>query len=1177
MSSLESCIKKAGKLLSREDAIEIRKLRNALVEKGTLTRDQANQQAVDNHLESLKAERFELVGDIEKAGGTMPKQDILPSKLAQQDMFGADLTKQGLADLERAKDKARNEGQEEVETGDEGDLFSESGKQLRLSVKDPFEREFVDARPEHPLAQTTKYGTVMQAAAEEKPKGIRRLMNWMKDTDNLGIEGALGAVPQTKLKDFVRYGMDAVGEYTKLIKRMDGFMNGLMEGHADLAKEWLKFNNGNRKIAKILGEFMHASSLAGVDPVEFEMPDAATMKKMNKVARAMWRKRAVDHKILMPFWERLGKEGGDQVTYKRELYNPVTKKMETVGTPIKVSQAQSIYLRVRDVYGNQRTQLIENLEKRINETEADQAAKAALIAKLRLQFERGKIVPYFPLARFGKHWAVAKDTETGEVVGFIKRENRRERNDWMEAMRKQGFAAYPSEEKETDVDAMNKIDPGFVASVTKLIGEKVEGGAEIQDEIWQMYLKTLPEMSARKAYIHREGRLGFTHDALRTFSDHTFHGTHQMGKLRYGHQLSTLLKDAHEEANILLKRAAQIKNMEQTEWRPEGMQGMPIHDVLMATIPEYGQLYSKLKKEANVLDQGYHEESANTAREQIKAEAEHDGPWAVPLANELSRRHAYNMNPKSAAWATNATAFGFLWFLSSSPAAGVLNLTQTAISAYPILRAEFNGMGSGQELLKAANVYASAPWQGLKTSAVETITSKLKNEKDGIGEKAAFEEFDRIGMFTKTRTRELMGLSEAGSNYSQRQQQYLEWAGYIFHKSEEINRVVTGLAAYRLARKKLSSKKDMPLKEQHERAILLAEEMVEMSHYDYTNTNRPRFMQGDKGRVVFLFRNYSLNMQYRLIRDFRDGVWKNDNIPKADRKQARQRFVGIMSMTSLFAGLNGLWMMAAVETIANALLSDDDEPYDSKTALRAYLTDIWGEKAAEAIVKGPWDTLTGTTLSSRASLNNLWIREIPDKLRGKDLLLHLAGEGLGPIFGIGMNFAQGWSDFQQPHTQDRAVERFMPKAVADVLKTLRFATKGAQTYSSDLIMTPEEFTSSRKIAQILGFTPSELTQRYEQNRAIKDMEMKLKDRHDNLMNKLFMAYKLQDRGTAREALKEIQAWNRAQPRLAISPETLLRSAKTRAQYDLRTVGGVAVDKRLQYLHNELRFTPRRGE
>jgi hypothetical protein len=213
----------------------------------------------------------------------------------------------------------------------------------------------------------------------------------------------------------------------------------------------------------------------------------------------------------------------------------------------------------------------------------------------------------------------------------------------------------------------------------------------------------------------------------------------------------------------------------------------------------------------------------------------------------------------------------------------------------------------------------------------------------------------------------------------------------------------------------------------------------------------------------------------------------------------------------------------------------------------------------------------------RASLNNLWIREIPDKLRGKDLLLHLAGEGLGPIFGIGMNFAQGWSDFQQPHTQDRAIERFMPKAVADVLKTLRFATKGAQTYSSDLIMTPEEFTSSRKIAQILGFTPSELTQRYEQNRAIKDMEMKLKDRHDNLMNKLFMAYKLQDRGTAREALKEIQAWNRAQPRLAISPETLLRSAKTRAQYDLRTVGGVAVDKRLQYLHNELRFTPRRGE
>jgi hypothetical protein len=482
-------------------------------------------------------------------------------------------------------------------------------------------------------------------------------------------------------------------------------------------------------------------------------------------------------------------------------------------------------------------------------------------------------------------------------------------------------------------------------------------------------------------------------------------------------------------------------------------------------------------------------------------------------------------------------------------------------------------MGAGTELWKAVGQYA-----GRGHASVDQFTNALKNEKEGIGEKAAFEEFDRIGMFTKTRTRELMGLGEVGANYSQRQQRYMEMAGWIFHKTEEINRVVTALAAYRLARKRFAGSKDMSLQEQHERAILRAEELVEMSHYDYTNTNRPRFMQGDKGRVVFLFRNYSLNMQYRLIRDFRDGVLKNKNIPEEARKEARQRFVGIMMMTSMFAGLNGLWGMAAIETMANALLNyDEDDPRDAKDEFRAYLTDIWGEKWAEAIVKGPWDTLTGLTLSNRASLNNLWIREIPEKLRGTDLLLHLAGEGLGPIFGIGLNYFQGWEDLQQEHTQDRAVERFIPKAAADALRTIRFATKGAQTYSSDLIMTPEEFTNPRLAAQFLGFTPAELTQRYEQNRALKDAEMRLQRRHDNLMNKLFMAYKLQDRATAKEALKEIQAWNKAQPRLAISPSTLLRSAKSRAQYDMRTVGGVALDKRLQYLHNELRFTPKRGQ
>lgn len=1377
MSSLEACIRKAGKALRKEDADAIRQIRDDMMAFADAPKEEVNQLAVDEFIQILEEERTSLEKQVEDLGGVLADRGLSPSEFSQEtaekieegartfprigmqrdkdhlldmvsmppeqlhniltqfdpnlaseilkahggiealralkdqaemnaidvymeniepflsdepklrymkdlfgkeipepkekkpekvetqeDMFGAVTKQQRLADFRRKQDRARDEGQEEVETGDVGDLFSQAREQvdiedvaatydivpneiqggfsvlknnkmmsewfateanaqeridiltgvreqsvdeavddslkkgmgLKYKVEDLYERDLVDADPANPMSVTTKYGAAMQLAQESVPTkrgGFRGLIDGILKSGDSSIEGILMAVPQSKLKDFIRYGMTSVKQYVNEVKLMDAYMNRLMEGHAELGKKWLNFNTKNKDGAKLLGEFIHASTLAGVDPVEYQAPDAATFKKMNKTVRKRWRKREIDHKALMPFWEKLGGMG-EQVDYTHRELDPVTDKyVETYS--MKVSEAQAIYLEVRDTYAHQRTRVIHGLEERIMETEADQALKVKLITQLRRQFEVGKIVPYFPLQRFGRYWVIAKDPETGEVVGFFKREKRSERNKLVAELREQEFVAFPAEEMATDYAAVNKIDPTFVTKVTGMLkeadvvftdpetGEKTtQPGTAIQDEIWQLYLKSLPEMSARKAYIHRKGRLGFTHDALRAFGDNTFHGTHQLAKLKHGYELNRKLQDAGVEAEILLQRAALIDNMEKLDYRPEGYEGMSMHDVLWdLAAPEYRGLYHKYQKENDTQDNALlDQDAADRARAKIKAESEHDGPWAVPVARELAKRHEYTMNPKSAAWATNFTAFGFMWFLSTSPAAGVLNLTQTAISAYPILRAKFMGAGAGIALLKASKEYATAP-------TIDKYMSKLHNDKiddptqpgtqleaPDRGEKAALQYFNEIGMFAKTRTRELMGFAERGAEFGDKREQIMKMTGWIFHKSEEMNRVVTAMAAYRLARRKFAG--DAGTEQvKHEKAVELAEELVEMSHYDYTNTNRPRLMQGDMGRVIFLFRNYSLNMQYRLIRDFRDGIWKNKNIPEQDRKEARQRFIGIIGMTSMFAGLSGWPMIAGVRFLMDTMLGDDDEPFDSRTELRKWMTDAWGETASEAIWKGPWDTMTQGTLSSRASLNNLWIREMPQNLRGKDLLLHLAGEGLGPIMGIGLNYAQGWSDFQGGHT-GRGWERVVPKAASDVMKGFRFMTQGAQTYQKDLIMAPEEFNSWDLAVQFMGFTPANLTLRYEQNRAIKDMEARLKTRRTHILNTLFNAYKMGDRSGAREAMQWVLAWNKANPRFPINPNTILRSAQTRADYDMRTVGGIAVDRRLHYLQNELRFTER---
>lgn len=1302
--SLESCIRKAGKALTKEDATAIRALRDDIYGAGDVTRDQANEQAVSEYLDILQDERNFIMAQVEALGGALADPRLSPSKFAQQaavnleeaarkfprkgvmrppaEMASVDyksgirleegfyernkklpyFTKEILTErtektiesmwpdwyemspmqivkIVNTFDPAAALGiakkynmipqqSRSIETAQfrrSAQLESEKGVPkslevhdwgakviadwikknetlpLRYKVEEIFERDFVDSNPDHPLAVNSKYAQILDEAENKTKTPFRKLVDKIVSSGDMGREAVLAAVPQTKIPDFIKHGLahpfDERGNevnplvaYTRTVKKMDAWMNRMIEGHHALAKTWLKFNRKFKDGAKLLGEFMHAATLSGVDVPSFQMPDAAALKKMNKQKRQMWADRKRDYDLLKPFWDKLGTMG-EQTTYQQFVYNPETDNMEVVGPELPVSEGQKIYLAVRDTYQNMRTALIWNLEKRIRDTDADEASKAALIAQLRKQFEAGEINPYFPLGRFGKYAAAAyikNDAGNWEPIAFIKRESRGERTDWVEAMRKKGFRTLSFDETASDLDMLNKIDPVFVANVTNLLkdttvvsedpktGKEVAvPGSGIADSIWQMYLRTLPELSARKAYIHRIGRLGFNHDAIRTFSDHTFHGVHQMAKLRYAHELSKLLKGIEKSANLLMQRADHIKNW-QDGHMPKGFEEATLHEVMLARIPEYASLYARMKRKAGVGGAAVHEPSHKQALKQILDEAERDGPWAVPVSEEVKRRHEYNMNPKSAPWSVKLTSLGFLWFLSTSPAAGVLNLTQTAISAYPILRARFNGSGAGMELLKASKEFAGQKWVGLHPSAVEGFINKLRGD-----ESKAMEEFQQIGMFSKTRTRELMGLSEAGTEYSQRQEQILEIAGYIFHKTEEMNRAVTALAAYRLARKKLGNDPRA-----HEKAVLEAEELVEMSHYDYTNTNRPRFMQGDLGRVVFLFRNYSLNMQYRLIRDFRDGIWSNPALSKEERREARSRFLGMIGMTTIFAGVGGYPLFWAAEAIANNLLGDDDDPFDSKTQMRKlvfdatekYIAEGWGQSVATAVMKGPWSAFTGADLSQRASLNNLWIREIPENLKDdpQGLMLHLAGEMLGPIFGIGMNFARGFSDIGAGHT-DRALEKFMPKFMGDIGKTIRYATQGAQTYQRDIIIGPDEFTNMDKFLQFSGFTPTRLADRYEQNRAIKDMEQKLRNRRSDLLNRLFMAWRIGDRNEARQAMKDIGEWNKKQPRYPILPEGIIQSARTRAQYDMRTVAGAAVEKRLQYLHQDLQFTNEPGK
>ncbi len=1172
--SLEGCIKKAGKALRIEDADAIRKIRDDIFAGGKVTQDVANQNAIDEYLSVLDGERNEILQQAEERGGVLADRSLSPSEFAKQA-------------TQRGKDRSALVSKRDALKTKEGELKAKQTPDLRFKIEDidPFQRQLVDTYPKTPMSVTTKWGAVMGAiddSAKIPPKGLRGLLERLTGGKISAVskEGILNLLPQNKLPDVVP-AMQSVTNYVDHMEEMNAYMERNMEDHADIGKTWLDFNKNNKKqqARELLDELITASTLTGVDLNNFQMPDAAATKKMSKKKRAMWKERQEHYEKLKPFWDKLGKIGKN-IDYEEVVYTQGKKdkvsglypegKMKVVRT-VSMPEGQAIYNQVFNNYKNMRTRAIESVENRISAAEKDAQIRRSKIMAMRQIFESGKIPQYAPLMRFGDYAVVAKDPETGEVLAFYKRETAAERNRLLEELRAKNFQAYPINETSDDAALVKQIDPQFVTKVIDIIGKKAEGDVvAIQDEIWQMYLTALPEMSVRKNFIHRTGRLGFAQDQLRAFGHHTFHGTHQLAKIKYGYQLQNDLDEAKADADTILEQASIIIDLRKGI-NPKGHEGETPHQTMMLRVSNYEEMYkADVAKNPDTADS---DDAMNARMDKLIKESEHEGPWATPVVNSLAKRHAFNMNPKSSSIATDLTAFGFLWFLSSSPAAGVLNLTQTAILGYPILRAAFNGQGAGMELLRASTQYATSGEMGSGD-----FGNQLRNDKDSpkgddaTGELAAFRYFEEIQMYAKTRTRDLMGLSERGTHRNDKVVRAAEIAGWIFHKTEEANRIVTSMAAYRLARKKFAGQGTVL--EQHNNALILAKKLTMDAHFDYTNTNRPPIMQGDMGRVVFLFRNYSVNMQYRLIRDFKDGYMQNENLTIEVRKEARMRFNGMILMTSMFAGMSGWPLMAATHGLLDMFLGDDDDPFDSRTEFRVYLAEAFGEKLGEAIYKGPWDAFTGLSLANRASLNNLWIREVPEALRGKDLLLHLAGEGLGPLFGIGTNYFQGFQDVQDDHGW-RGMEKFVPKAVADAMKSLRYFTQGAQNRQGDLILPPESFGLPILLGQAMGFTPSELVKQYEQNRAVKDMETRLRRRHDQLINRIFMGYRLQDRKVVRQTLRDIGQWNKSNPTYAITPATLQRSAKARSAYDMRTVGGIALDKRLQYLHNTLRFTERK--
>jgi hypothetical protein len=732
-------------------------------------------------------------------------------------------------------------------------------------------------------------------------------------------------------------------------------------------------------------------------------------------------------------------------------------------------EAKAAYREARDMYSVHNDKVREAIRERIMRSELNSAKKQALLEKMDGEFFKKVKGVYFPLARFGQYVTIVKDG-AGNVVSS----NRSETMNEAEATRKTLLAQFP---------AASGYRVGKVLKDREFNAARDGVGRGFMADLFE----TLENTGAGDELMDSISQL-----YLAALPDLSWakHGIHRKGTPGFS-------QDA---------RRAFAQNM--------------FHGARYLAKLRYAD---QLQTGLDTMQEHIAKQSDNEAYDSVKAQQ---------VVDEMVKRHDSMMNPQTNPLSTALTSFGFVFYLGLSPASALVNLSQTALVAYPIMGAKW-GWGKASAALLTASKQAA--------SGKNDISAALNPD-----ERRAYDEAVRSGVIDVTMAHDLAGISQGeDTKLSAKIRPVMKWASFMFHHAEKFNRQVTFVAAYRLASEAGTA---------HDQAYAEAVKATYDGHFDYSATNRPRFMQGNWQKVLLLFKQYAQNMIYTLSRQAHQAI--KAETPEG-RKEARKALGGLLASHAMAAGVFGLPLVGMLLSAASALGSDDDEPWGAQIALQNMLADAFGQKPAEVFAHGlsrltPWD------VSGRVGLDKLLLPDVQEGLQGGRAAEAWMTAALGPVAGIGVNVAKGMSDMAEGHYL-RGLESMLPTALRNPMKALRYGTEG----NIDRTGVPinDEVSAAGIAGQFVGFSPSETRNAQEGKSAIVSADRAIQARRSHLVRQFAMAAMAQDQDGKDDARKDIARFNEKNPGSRITPVHLMQSVRARNKRIREAEGGVYLPKK----------------
>jgi hypothetical protein len=638
--------------------------------------------------------------------------------------------------------------------------------------------------------------------------------------------------------------------------------------------------------------------------------------------------------------------------------------------------------------------------------------------------------------------------------------------------------------------------PEQIAALQEQHRQRVAAAEEAQRAVARLLLELAPETSVRRLMARRLGIAGANPDMLRAFAAHGRAFSYALSQIRW----AAPLNDALFRMRDWVRQLARMANA------PEGTTLRPMSGADAALIAQ--QVVNELVRHETLLV----ENAIRHARNK------------VGLADRLGFAAFLHMLGSPAYWLTNATQPIVLTIPILGAKHGIARTIRTVTEVYRELTDPAKALVSTE----TKRLLRGLPPHTRSISVAEHLMAQLPTEERAMLNRLA--ELNRLDI---TMALEVNQLARRGATRRTVFSTILDWLIAAPHFVEVVNRIVTAVAAYRLAKTTLGYTPDQ--------ATAYAADMVTRTQLDYSMSGRPRLFLYQGLKPFLIFKLYGAHLYYLFFDYVAGALGKN---PEIGRREAALALVGVSLAHALFAGLVGAaWEPAWLLIELAAWWSGED----ARALVHEAASQILPDGLVEVAMRG-LPGAAGVDMS-RVSLHNLLVSTFGEKLGSQEgraipeqLVLNLFGVPLA----MASSYAEGIQALMDGRTL-HGVSRLMPvRFMRDVFQGMDWAQNGLPDRNGNPIMKPEDMTTGDWVLRMLGFNPTDITRRYELRAAVFTKAAALRERRTELLDQWWRIHKDKDWGAIPQFMSLVAAYNRENTAEPITADTLARSLRSRA-------------------------------